>query len=408
MRKFRFLVLAVACALVLTGCGGSSEPSSRKAPTAKLPSGWDQITAPGFSDDYVAVAYLSRGRDASLATEAAYLAFIDSKGGVKMEPVGPIENGIVRSHGRDFAFDSEKDTFFVAGGDSASYRRPGDKIGSGHWASLTASGWDVSVLNIGRLEDGYLTEVNSQNGSAQIRNEIRDVPGAVGMDKDTLYLLSAGSSNTDGIVTLHQVDVTKRDSAKETLEFRPFPNPNRMAFDALSDLHVKGDLIWFTYYQTPISKQGEFFNKQRTLRLGRIDLATKSFTSTKLTGDAYLLGDGPKGTVPVSVAGLDGHLHNGLFYTINTAGEIMSIDLKASTTKNIGMVDQAARTSFRVLSSWHGDKITLLSMDGRGGAVLQTYSLKNADMVSNTSVPELGAWYTQNLEVLPWSVTQFE
>jgi hypothetical protein len=406
LRKLRFLVLALACALVLTGCGDNSKTTPKKTPAAKLPSGWTEMTTPGFTDNYVAVAYLSRGQDSSMATDDAFLAFINAKGGVKMEKVAPIENGIVRSQGRTFAFDGEKDTFFVAGGDSTSYRRPGDKIGSGHWASLTASGWDVSVLNIGRLEDGYLTEVNSQNGSAQIRNEIRDVPGSVGMDKDTLYLLSAGSSNTDGTVSLHRVDVTKEDSSEQVLEFRPFPNPKRMAFDALSDLHVTGDLIWFTYYQTPISNQGEFLNKRRTLRLGRIDLATKSFSSTKLSDNAYLLGDGPKGTVPVSVAGLHGYLRGGLLYTINTAGEIIAIDLKKSTITTVGMVNQAARTSFRVLPSWRGNDLTLLSIDGQGGAVLQTYSLKNADMVGNINIPELGSWYAQHLEILPWSVAQ--
>ncbi|HNJ78545.1 MAG TPA: hypothetical protein PKX56_04235, partial [Marmoricola sp.] len=164
---------------------------------------------------------------------------------------------------------------------------------------------------------------------------------------------------------------------------------------------------WFTYYQTPISATGSFLNGKRTLRLGQIDLTTKEFSSTTLSQNPWLLGDGPKGVVPVSVAGLDGYLHDGLLYTINTAGEIMSINLEAATIHNIGRVGEVARNSFRVLAAWHGSEVTLLSVDGKGGAQLATYSLKDAHPTSTIDVPELGTWYTQNLEIIPWSVATF-
>ncbi len=409
LRSGFLLALGLACVLALTSCGVNNKPGAThsSAPAGDLPPGWAQLTKPGFTKDYTAVAYFSRGRDAALAKDDAYLAFMDPRGGVRLERVGPIENGIVRSHGRSFAFDSEKDTFFVDGAASTSYRRPGKNIGSGHRAAFTTTGWDVSVINIGRLEDGYLTEVNSQKGDQQIRNTVRDVPGAVGFSGNTVYLMSAGSSNADGTVSLHQVDVSKPNSAHKLLEFRPYADPAKEVFDAVSDLHVKDNKIWFTYYQTPISATGSFLNGKRTLRLGQIDLTTKEFSSTTLSQNPWLLGDGPKGVVPVSVAGLDGYLHDGLLYTINTAGEIMSINPEAATIHNIGRVGEVARNSFRVLAAWHGSEVTLLSVDGKGGAQLATYSLKDAHPASTIDVPELGTWYAQNLEIIPWSVATF-
>lgn len=402
----RLLLIGLVTSLTLVGCGGPTKSTETKSQSAaKLPRGWAEMTAPGFAKGYTAVAFFSRASNAAAATNEAYLAFIDAKGGVRLERVAPIENGVLRSKASGLAFDSEKDTFFIAGKDSEYYHRGGKHVGSGHWASFTPSGWDVSVLNIGRLQDGYLTEVNSQKAGQQIRNQIRDVPGAVGLDGDTLYLMSAGSSNADGTVSVYQVDTTKADSTSKVVEFRPNPDPQKMTFDSLSNLLVKDGALWFTYYQTPIGADGSFQNAQRTLRLGRLDLATRTFRSTPLSDQAYLLGDGPKGVVPVSVAGLGGYLHDGRMYTINTAGEIMAINLEQSTTENIGRVSELARNSFRVLASWHGDQLTLLSIDGRGGAQLETYSLRDARPTSSVAVPQLGSWYAQHLDILPWSVT---
>lgn len=409
MRAIRLLVIGLAVALTLIGCGGPTKStntqSTKTQSAAKLPRGWTEMTAPGFAKNYTAVAFFSRASNAAAATDEAYLAFIDARGGVKLEQVAPIENGVLRSNASGLAFDSEKDTFFVAGKDSESYHRDGKHVGSGHWASFTPSGWDVSVLNIGRLQDGYLTEVNSQKAGQQIRNQIRDVPGAVGLDGDTLYLMSAGSSNADGTVSVYRVDTTKADSTSKLVDFNPNPDPQKMTFDALSNLLVKDHALWFTYYQTPIRADGSFQNAQRTLRLGRLDLTTKTFRSTPLSDQAYLLGDGPKGVVPVSVAGLGGYLHDGRMYTINTAGEIMAINLEQSAMENIGRLSDIARNSFRVLASWHGDQLTLLSIDGRGSAQLETYSLRDASTTSSLAVPQLGTWYAQHLDVLPWSVT---
>ena len=92
-------------------------------------------------------------------------------------------------------------------------------------------------------------------------------------------------------------------------------------------------------------------------------------------------------------------------YTINTAGQIMAIDPERATTSNLGKVSEFARNSFRVMASWRDEQLTLLSIDGRGGAKLETYSLKDGSSVSTIDVPELGSWYANNFSTLPWSVT---
>ena len=401
----RSIALGLTVLLLVAGCGQADKGNTPKAPKAATPSGWSELTKPGFTDDYVAAAFFSRDSTAAMATDDAYLAFIKSSGAVKMEKVAPIQNGILRSRGQALGFDSEKDTFLIDGSKSNAIRRGEKNVPTGHWASFTNSGWDVSVLNVGRLSDGYLTEVFAHNGSRLVRNEIRDVPGATGISGDNLYLMSSGSSNTDGTISLYQTDVTKQDSTKQVLEFRAVPDPTKGAYSSISGLQIVDSAAWFTYYVTPIAADGAYLTKKRTLHLGRIDLSTKKFTERLLSQQPYLLADGPKGVVPVSVAGLDGHLYDGQMYTINTAGQIMAIDLERATTSNLGKVSEFARNSFRVMASWRDEQLTLLSIDGRGGAKLETYSLKDGSSVSTIDVPELGSWYANNFSTLPWSVT---
>ena len=401
----RWLALGLAALLFVTGCGSAKQSSEPKTVKAATPKSWAQLSKPGFTDDFVAAAFFSRDSTAAMATDDAYLAFIKASGAVKLEKVAPIQNGILRSRGRALGFDSEKDTFVLDGADSTALRRGEKNVPTGHWASFTKSGWDVTVLNVGRLSDGYLTEVFAHDDTKVVKNAIRDVPGATGIDGDDLYLLSSGSSNTVGTVSVYQTVITKPDSTKQIMEFRAVPDPAKAAFSTLSDLHVTDGAAWFTYYITPISPSGAYLTKQRTLHLGRIDLATKKFSQRLLSNQPYLMGDGPKGVVPVSVAGLDGYLHAGRMYTINTGGQIMAIDLEQATTTEIGQVSEFARNSFRVLPSWHEDQLTLLSIDGRGGAKLQTYSLKDGSLVSDINVPELGSWYAANFSTLPWSLT---
>lgn len=368
----RYSVLLLgAIALTVAGCSGERDVRS------------EELSSPlAIPDSYKAVAYFST--PVYETDERGVLAVIDDQGSVATIDVGALENGKVAS-GPSLAvtFSSDTTTITRRGEDVDVWRR-GGRQDTGHWAGFSKANQAISVFNTGKLGDTYTTDVFVSDGSRRSHSVVPDVPGAVGISDSTLWVLSGGSSNADGRVTLYGIDLGSTNARPTTSEWEFFGARRGMSFsDGSGIVDFRGRLWYLEELAPPGGGPGEGLD----LRLAEVDPEKATYRSRHLATTRRYLYDDRDGVNPVAAAARQGHLFRGTLYTVDGNGRILGVDLLRATVEVTGHLSLGARSADRAAVAWSGREMNVLYSGGSGDRMtLETYDIRSGTRLSAKDV----------------------
>lgn len=384
----RRLKLAAVVALTLaSGCSWSSTKPEKAATSADA--AW--LTGPKVE----AVAYLSPSIYETNGTGA--LVAISNDGTTRSLAVGSLDNALIAAGPRRWlTYSSETRTTTIRGDRVDAWRRPAEQQ-TGHWTGI-AGNRSVAVFNTGVTSMGYTTDVFITDGATRLHGVVPDVPGAAGATKNAVWVLSGGSSNNDGRVTLYKVSLNKK-ARVTTMQWAYRGARRGGSFSEASGIHAYRGRLWY------LEHLGSSIRGNREgprLGLAEVDPTSGKYVSHPLGSLERYVYDDADGVNRVAAAARNGHLHSGRLFTLNGDGAIYRVDLQSARLDVIGHVSDRARDSTKAAVAWSGGELVILGEEGSStkDMFLETYSLETGNQTATLAVkrsaefsrPEMVLW----------------
>lgn len=381
------LAVVLTAAALASGCSGSS------AETEKDVSSSDSFDLTG--PDVAAVAYLSTTIYESDGNGA--LVAILEDGTTRSVPVGALDNALIAAGPqRSLTYSSETRTATLRGGQVDVWRRSG-KQQTGHWTGF-AGGQSVAVFNTGVTNQGYVTDVFVTDGKTRQHAVVPDVPGATGVSPKAAWVLSGGSSNSDGRVTLYRVSLDRK-TRVTSKRWKYHGGSSGGSFSEGSGIHAYRDRLWYLEQMGP-SVNGRSSGRPQ-LRLAEVRSGSRGYVSHRLVGLKRYLYDDQDGVNRVAASARQGHLYRGSLFAIDGDGAILRVNLERARLSVVGKLSARARDSARAAVSWSRGHVTVLGQ-GKDSTdmFVERYSLKTGSRTASISVaptkefsdPELVLW----------------
>ena len=324
----------------------------------------------------------------------AWVAFIDGEGKVRFLPTDPQDGMRVTAAPGEVAWASTTTNYLLGDGQAEEWVRGGTQD-TGHWAGFTSNRRPVSVMNTGVGQDGYITDVYAGRPGDQTHSVIPDVPGAIGLLGETLWMLNSGSSTMDGKVSAYRVDTNASDSVTKAFSYTHAGVKEGASYNEASDLfNDRGRLCHLEELEAegPDGELGTFADGFSThLNLACIDPTKERYESTFVKG--FEGGVTDTADEPVSAALADaGHLHAGAIHRIVSDGTVLSVDLSSGAHRAAAQLSDEAMAATVVVVAWHGDRLRLLLLQRPDGApaLLETYDIDSGEQLTDVEVPALG------------------